>query len=692
MEMEKHLKKTYGYNTFREYQQEIIKDILDNKDVFAILPTGGGKSLLYQFPATYQQKISIVISPLISLMNDQSFNLKHKQINSICLNSETSVNIKKIVNNNIIFTTPEFLIKNIHVFTNIIEHICLVAIDEAHCVSQWGHDFRQSYQQLNVIKQFFSEIPLLAVTATATPKVLDDMYTFLNVEEVIQYNLGTKRTNLKIKVFKKSKNILNDIKLFIKQNTPTIIYVPTRKMTEKISDLLNDNGISAVKYHGGMSQQEKNKNHELFVNDDINIIVATISFGMGIDKPNIRTIINYGCPNNIETYYQEIGRAGRDGIDSEVILFYSDSDFNTSLYFISKVTKQEERQHNLNMLNIIQKYVSEMNLCRQQMIEYYFENGVFSTELDISNQEKCNICDNCNRDEDDKQDISEECLIVYNLVKSLSYNVGVNKLLLILKGSRDNSIKHEQRNKFFGVFSDKDKNLSRNIIEILITKNILVKQKYGSQNFYVVTIGKDINKCLPIKSHVVFDKKSSTTSNIVFDNFIKIRKELSQKLGVKPYMIVSDKTLQDIANQKPNTLEELWLINGISLDFISNYGEYFITNGHKPKNVSDNSNMSRKSNTIDVSYEMYNMGKSIDEIATTRNLKARTIEEHLIKKWSNTKEKIDLDRVNLTRDMIDDIKQVIDKVGCDKLRPIKESIINQNISYFHIKMVVLELC
>jgi ATP-dependent DNA helicase RecQ len=157
-------------------------------------------------------------------------------------------------------------------------------------------------------------------------------------------------------------------------------------------------------------------------------------------------------------------------------------------------------------------------------------------------------------------------------------------------------------------------------------------------------------------------------------------------------MIVNDKTLQDIANQKPNTLEELWLINGISLDFISNYGEYFITNGHKPKNVSDNSNMSRKSNTIDVSYEMYNMGKSIDEIATTRNLKARTIEEHLIKKWSNTKEKIDLDRVNLTRDMIDDIKQVIDKVGCDKLRPIKESIINQKITYFHIKMVVLELC
>ena len=359
--MEKHLKDVYGFNKFRPYQKDIIQDILNGENVFAILPTGGGKSLLYQYPATFTNKTTIVVSPLISLMNDQCKHLNAKNIKAVCLNSETSVSVSKYGDYKIIYTTPEFIITRIPAFKLIKDKIGLFAIDEAHCVSQWSHDFRPTYQKLGILQEHFENIPLLAVTATATPRVIDEMYEFIGIEEASEYSLGTRRTNLKITV--QSKFHFSDCSY----TEPTIIYVQTRKLCESLSIKLTNQGIKSAFYHGGMSKEDKNKSHELFINGEIMVIVATISFGMGIDKADIRHVINYGVPANIESYYQEIGRAGRDGINSKATIFYDDSDFTTTAYLISlspdpeQIKIKNESNGNIPELSSRKEYMSSTN-------------------------------------------------------------------------------------------------------------------------------------------------------------------------------------------------------------------------------------------------------------------------------------------------------------------------------------------
>ena len=346
--MEQHLKSTYGFNKFREYQKEIIDDILDNNNVFAILPTGGGKSLLYQFPATYNNKITIVVSPLISLMNDQCIYLNSKNISSVCLNSETNISVSEYKNYKIIYATPEFITSRINKIECIKDSIGLFAIDEAHCVSQWSHDFRESYQQLAILKTTYPNTPLLAVTATATPHVIKEMYEYLNIYECNEYTLGTRRNNLEIKVLPKNRFIECEF------TEPTIVYVQTRKLCEKIHNQFLEKNIKYVCYHGGMSKEDKEKSHNSFINGTIIVIVAAISFGMGIDKSDIRQVINYGVPSDIESYYQEIGRAGRDGINSKATIYYDQSDFITVDFMISKTTDKKQQEIETNAMDILE--------------------------------------------------------------------------------------------------------------------------------------------------------------------------------------------------------------------------------------------------------------------------------------------------------------------------------------------------
>ena len=306
--MEQHLKQVYGHESFREYQKEIITDVLNKNDVMVVLPTGGGKSLLYQFPTTYSGKITIVISPLISLMNYQCMYLNSKHIKATSLNSETSINVSEYGNYDIIYTTPEFIINRIPAFKLIQNKIGLIAVDEAHCASQWSHDFRTCYQKIRSLKRDMPDIPILAITATATPCVLKDIYKFIGLKDSCEYLLGTRRDNLSINVLPKWR--FSECKY----EEPTIIYTSTRKDCEKIANSLSARGISTAYYHGGMTKNQKDESYRKFINDELLVIVATISFGMGIDKADIRHVINYGMPSDIETYYQEIGSAGRDGV------------------------------------------------------------------------------------------------------------------------------------------------------------------------------------------------------------------------------------------------------------------------------------------------------------------------------------------------------------------------------------------
>lgn len=690
--MRKHLKEQYGFENFREYQRDIIKDVLEKNDSIVIFPTGGGKSLCYQYPATYLNKKVVVVSPLISLMSDQQKNLENKSINSMCLNSETISIIKRnsflnrkinnetgpnseIKNASVIYCTPEYISKNIDIFKNIKDEICLFAVDEAHCLSEWGHDFRPSYMKLEVIKNNFPDIPLMALTATATPNVLEDIFNGLNLDEANQYQLGTKRDNLSIDVKKKSDDIMYD--LDINPEESTIIYTQTRKNSEKIYNLLKENGIKAGCYHAGMSSEQKENTHNLFVNDEITVIVATICFGMGIDKPDIRKVINYGSPCNMETYYQEIGRAGRDGMSSSVVMFYNDTDYSTNQFLISK---GENRERRLKLLNIFQKYITTTNICRHALIEYYFENGNLSYPCD-SLKEKCSKCDNClglSRDENKiLSDVTKEARMIVGLVRCLSVNYGITKLIEIIRGS----ISKFRNNYFFGKGDYKSVNWWKKLINELVLENYLSKETFSY--YLVIGLGeKELED--PIRVYID-DGSSRTRVSSSVEKYKKIREHLSKMNGCAPYMIINDKVLCNIAENKPKTIEELYMVDGVSSDFICKYGDCFIE--------QETSSKPKTTKTKDESWGLYHSGKSIREIAKIRGLKVMTIESHIVDKFSEDIKNIDMIRVDITQDIINRLNDAVNTVGKSHLKPIKEFLdgdeSKRKISYFQIKTMLL---
>lgn len=681
--MEKHLKELYGFNNFRDYQKDIIKDILNNENIFAVLPTGGGKSLLYQFPATYTGKTTIVISPLISLMNDQCIYLNSKNIKSVCLNSETSVNVSQYKDYKIIYTTPEFIVSRIPAFKLMKEYIGLFAIDEAHCVSQWSHDFRPSYQKLRLLKQHFKNVPILAVTATATPKVLEEMHTFLGVNDCCEYLLGTRRTNLAINILPKSK-----FKECVYEE-PTIIYVSTRKLCEKISNDLNNKNIKSCYYHGGMSKKDKEISHKKFIGGEINVIVATISFGMGIDKADIRHVINFGVPSDIETYYQEIGRAGRDGINSKATIYYDDGDFMTISYLISNgdPSQIDIKTHRLNMLS---SYLKEKNICRQQIIDYYFETGKYPNESQVEHIPKCNMCDNCLRETNiELIDITKESTCIVNILtqnaKYKKYDLGLKK-----------TIKNIKTHKRYAITPPKSDKFITDVIDVLISKNIL--RRYKPPKGYGLVIGLGdvlLNTVTPIKARIEENEKV----NLLFKDYhfkgkklidlMELRNKLAKKFNLIPGSFINDRVINNIYNKKPRTLNELWKVDGISNEFIMTeeciefMNEYKIMNGFVAKKKKGRANNREKI------YKLYKQNKRPLEISTTLGLNIRTIHNHILYIYEHYEDvDIDLDYYDLSQEKEDKIKAAIREVGTKYLKPIKD-IVGKKISYEQIKLCII---
>jgi len=671
--MEAHLKEIYGFNSFRDNQKEIICDIINKENVFAILPTGGGKSLLYQFPSTFTDKITIVVSPLISLMNDQCKYLNSKNIKSICLNSETSVGIKNYVKYKIIYTTPEFIVSRLHAFERIKGSIGLFAIDEAHCVSQWSHDFRPSYQKLGILKTQFPEIPLLAVTATATPRVLEEMYEYLNISESNEYALGTRRTNLMIKVLPKSE--FTNCKI----TEPTIVYVQTRKLCEKLHDDFMKKGISSAYYHGGMRKEEKERSHELFINGEILVIVATISFGMGIDKSDIRHVVNYGVPSNIESYYQEIGRAGRDGIDSKATIYYDDSDFRTTAYLISLSQDEEQIKIKTQGMNTFRSFLQEKNICRQKMIDFYFASGKFASEDDVTDIPKCNMCDNCLRGpKQDLIDVSLESQSIVNIVKNIyfknRYNFGVKKTVSQIR----KKIKPKKTEKWI-----------KDLIEILVTKNVLKREKIGFG--FVISLGKvQLKNIPPIKARI-------TNSKPVKKNIFKImelRNKIANKFGLIPTSFINDRVIMNINTKEPKNIKELWSVDGISNDFIMTTPcvEFMDEYVKKPKSpiINKPSKKSKKmpGKNRDNVYKLYKQKKTSTEIAKLIGVREMTVVSHILHIFEHYEdEEIVMDYFDLTEEREEKIKNAIKKVGIDKLRPIKDEA--GDVTYAQIRLYLL---
>lgn len=666
--MKRHLKTVYGFGKFRDFQDKIIKDTINGDDTIVIFPTGGGKSLCYQFPATYMNKKTIVISPLISLMYDQKRNLDSKGIKSVCLNSENSYNKKTIENSNIIYSTPEYFTRNIHIFKNI-ENICLFAIDEAHCLSEWGHDFRRSYNKLSIIRNVFRNIPIMSLSATATPNVLEDILKVLDLDEVKQYQLSSIRDNLSIHVREKSDDILYD--LDINKGESTIIYAQTRKNVEKIYNLLKSDGVQVGRYHAGLTSELKKRNHDLFVNDKIQVIVATVCFGMGIDKPDIRKVINYGSPCNLETYYQEIGRAGRDGKLSNVIMYYSNQDYNINSFILSKGDNIKEIQRKHKLLDIFEKYINNKQICRQSMIEYYFDNGDIPSE----NKTTCKICDNCTR-KNVYENITTESKLVLSLIKILPTEYGMIKIIKILRGM-DNNFKN---NKYYGQGWNKSNVWWKSCINYLINNDFLVKK---SCSYYtVIGIKNDVDKIIYMNDVTIND-----TTDTKYDY---IRSQLSIVNNIPKYMILSENILDEIKRVKPSTFMELYNIDGISNDFISKYGTYFII---KKNDKRQNTNANKTTKTTKTSWDMYAKGYSIEYITKTRCLKRLTIESHIIDELSINTNLIDKQRIGLTDEHISRLNKAVNVVGVKRLKTIKKYVDKDNhntcISYFQIKVFLI---
>ncbi|MFH1917699.1 MAG: ATP-dependent DNA helicase RecQ [Nanoarchaeota archaeon] len=443
------LKKYFGYDNFRPMQEDIINNVLEKKDTFVLMPTGGGKSLCYQLPALKLEGITIVISPLISLMKDQVDNLKTNGINAEYINSSLSFKEindiqRKIINKEtkIFYIAPERLAsEEFKSFLTTLQ-INLIAIDEAHCISEWGHDFRQEYRNLKFLKIIFPEVPIIALTATATEKVKEDILKQLSLKEPLIFISSFDRKNLNLIVREKKKalnKILEILKKYKKESV--IIYCFSRKDSENIAQRLRENGFNALPYHAGLNNETRKHNQELFIRDKANIIVATIAFGMGIDKPDVRLIIHHTFPKTLESYYQEIGRAGRDGLPSDCILFYSWGDKRKHEFFINQLADEFTQEKERDKLRKVMDYCECISCRRKHVLRYFGET--FS-------KDNCNGCDICLELPEIKESSPRERISLKRERKILNYNKNLFEKLRTLR----KQIANERNVPPFVIFGD----------------------------------------------------------------------------------------------------------------------------------------------------------------------------------------------------------------------------------------------
>lgn len=587
----KMLKKYYGYEEFREGQFDIIKNILNLNDVLAIMPTGGGKSICYQIPALMMDGTVLVISPLISLMKDQVDTLNQMGINSAYINSSLSLSeLRHIIfqaqNNEykLLYVAPERLEseKFIEMLKNV--EISMIAIDEAHCVSQWGHDFRQSYLKIKRIREFFDYRPVFAAfTATATDQVKKDIINLIGLSNHYEKITGFDRENLKFQVekpIKKFSYILN----YIEENKGKsgIIYCLTRKVTDDICNKLIKAGYKATNYHAGLSDDERNKNQNDFLYDNKDIMVCTNAFGMGIDKSNIRYVIHYNMPKNIESYYQEAGRAGRDREASDCILLFSPSDIMMNNYLIESSIEISNKAKEYVKLRQMINYCNTDKCLRKYLISY------FSKDYD---KETCNNCSNCLSDIE-ISNITVEAQKILSCIYRTGERFGSNMIIDVLKGSNNKRVKEFNFDKLstFQIMKDYKREDIKEIVSYLIAEGYI---SINDDKFSVLKISSMGNSVLRGKQEVSIKKrfiKENKNDKLHDDEEVKnkeydkelfqelriLRKEIADKSNIPPFIVFSDASLKDMCIKFPVTRDEFLQVSGVGDVKADRYGEKFI--------------------------------------------------------------------------------------------------------------------
>ncbi|WP_244833819.1 DNA helicase RecQ [Clostridium sp. BJN0001] len=568
------LKKYYGFDTFREGQLEVIKNILNNKDTFSLMPTGAGKSLCFQIPAILFSGITIVISPLISLMKDQVDNLNDIGIKAEFINSTKKLSeIDNILDNiknrkiKILYIAPERLSSENFKDKIRLLDVNQVAVDEAHCVSQWGHDFRRSYLKIAGFVKSLKKRPVIsAFTATATDEVRRDLVNLLELKNPYVFLGNINRENLYLNVFIEPYK-LEDVKSIISEHEDEsgIIYCASRREVDELYKYLNELSYSVLKYHGGLSDEEKDSYQESFLYDKKNVMIATNAFGMGIDKSNIRFIVHFTIPKNIESYYQEIGRGGRDGEKCSCYLFYSENDIPRIEYIINKSSSINRREIALKKFQSMIDYC-KFKECYRNFILNYFGNKYKLTY--------CMNCGNCLKDTELK-DFSKESQIILSTVFRTREKYGISILCDILKGFKGPKIIQNRLFEIttYGLMKEYSTSFIKDLIKNLL-KDGFVDLKEGT--YSMLKLNKRSYSLLKGKEKAVFKIFEKEQNILNKDLFMKLklwRKEKAYSQKIKPYIIFSDTTLIDISNLCPKTQDELLNIRGVGEKKIKSYGD-----------------------------------------------------------------------------------------------------------------------
>lgn len=573
------LQKFYGYEDFRPGQKKVVESLLNRNDTVAIMPTGAGKSICFQIPALLFEGVTLVISPLISLMKDQVDSLRQLGIAAVYINSSVSkAQLYKDLQNisagfyKIIYIAPERLTSEYlpDSFKNL--NISMVAVDEAHCLSQWGHDFRPSYRNiLNFTNSLRIKPIISAFTATATPEVKTDIINLLGLKQPNVFVTGFDRPNLYFSVLRgevKDKFVIDYVKKH--QDEAGIIYVGTRKDVDALQVLLEIKGIKAGRYHAGMTDEERNQMQEDFLYDNLSVMVATNAFGMGIDKPNVRYVIHYNMPKNMEAYYQEAGRAGRDGLSGNCILLYSPQDTQLQKFLISKSTESEIRQQlEYKRLQSMVDYCHTPQ-CLRAFILHYF--GEFDVE------EYCDNCSNCKL-EGELIDITIDAQKVLSCVYRMHERFGVKMIAEVLKGSKSAKVKqfNFERLSTYGLMKERK---LKDISDLILRLSAMQYLDITESQYPMVTLNELSWQVLrgqkKVWQKMVIVKKAKAKGEL-FEALRSLRKELATKEKLPPYMIFSDATLTQMATDKPTDLELMKNIRGVGEFKLQKYGEEFLT-------------------------------------------------------------------------------------------------------------------
>ncbi len=699
------LKNVFGYDEFRPLQSEIIQHVLNKRDALVVMPTGGGKSLCYQIPALIFEGLTVVVSPLISLMKDQVEQMVQSGVAAAVLNSalpadvyRQNLQLVKQKKAKLLYLAPEALLKN-----NMLELLSAVnveclAIDEAHCISQWGHDFRPEYRRLAEVRKHFPAAVCVALTATATPRVRDDIEASLYMERGREFIASFNRENLYLEILPKDNPQVQTVD-FIRQfpDQSGIIYCYSRKQVEDLNAILEAEGFSVRPYHAGLSDHDRHRNQDAFIRDDVQIIVATIAFGMGIDKPNVRFVVHYDLPKNIESYYQEIGRAGRDGLRSHCLLLFSYADVQKIKYFIDRKDVHEKRVAHIH-LNALLRY-AEAEVCRRLPLLNYFGEA-YSVNI-------CNMCDNCRAEKKEKVDLSVEAQKFLSCVKRTDEMFGSVHLIDVLRGSKAKKVIQFGHHKLstYGIGRNYSKKQWQQLSRQFLHQGLVAQDMdYGSLKLtakgWDVLKGKlqiwgqlELEDTTPVPDTGEAAKLDDLDyDRQLFEILRQTRKQLADDAGVPPFVIFADKTLVEMATFYPQSADNFLDMHGIGKVKAEKYGAIFmqvIGSYCRDKQIQERfkkapppvavqsdpasaaPNKATKPRFISVG-EMFAAGQSLDEIMDTFGIQQTTVIGHLV---SYLREGLELpgDKIlhasSLSDDQRERVIDAFDKCGNEYLKP-----------------------